>query len=260
MMKTEWKTARNDIDTLMKIAYKVRFESIECPPSQEIWAGIESRIQKKKRADFIRRLKPAIAATVIIAVLTTLLVNYQVEVIAFANNFIKNIAKITEESIFIRKSFDRNGERDSDLPKRMIDKVKEIQEKVPFRLKIPGYVPKGFELTDVKVINDVSERQTVSLYYSNLNSAGDNDCFTFIQKNIIENASLAINAVRDRDTNVEYRTIGGIEYTIVNYNDEEGNKQQNTVIWDTGNVSYQLDGSISVDEMIRISSRLKYLE
>ncbi len=173
---------------------------------------------------------------------------------AFADRIIKSMIVIKEDTIKIyKKVVSLSNESIPDyLFGRDIDdpRIGETQKKIHFRLFIPEYISKGFQLNKIDIINNYDEKETVTFLYSSSNDK--KDCFEIIQWNFPAESNIAVNITKDENTKIEYLTIDGIEYTLISYE-----KNLNSLLWDNGTVSCEINGNLSRDEIIKIAKSMK---
>lgn len=248
-----------DFDSFIKELVIERIEEMPRSPKEEVWEQVINRLReerkKEKRKTLLKRLKPALAACVLIALLTGLFVNLQTPVMAFTNKIIKSIMVIKDDTIKIYKKVDSPGDekkpdylfgRDIDDPR-----VGEAQKKVHFRLFIPEYIPKDFKLSKVDILNKYEKKETVTFLYINANS-DKKDCFEITQKSFPNGTNIALNIKKDENTKIENITIGGLEYTLVNYEEN-----LNGLLWDSGAIGCEINGNITKDEIIKVAKSMK---
>ncbi len=247
-----------DFDSFIKEVVKERIKKMPRPPKSEVWEQVITRIRlehkKELKKNLLKRLKSAIAACILIAFLAVLYVNFQAPVMAFADRIIKSMIVIKEDTIKIyKKVVSLSNESIPDyLFGRDIDdpRIGETQKKIHFRLFIPEYISKGFQLNKIDIINNYDEKETVTFLYSSSNDK--KDCFEIIQWNFPAESNIAVNITKDENTKIEYLTIDGIEYTLISYE-----KNLNSLLWDNGTVSCEINGNLSRDEIIKIAKSMK---
>lgn len=253
-MKKDWKEIRSDIDTLIEISYKVRLNSIKCPPAEDIWPKVASELKKVKRKQRLRRLKPVFAASIILILLMTLFVNYQTQVVAFANSIINSIIKYKEHTLVIEKdNIISNQKENYEIIKdsKTDSRISEAQENISFKLLTPQYVPENFELSKVDVINQEKGHEAVIFVY--YNTSGDKAKFFHLQQTNIESyTKTATNLPISDNTKVRNIIINGTNCTLINHDTD-----LNIAIWDIDNISFRIDGSISEKEIIKIITNLE---
>lgn len=93
----------NNLDSLIKRAFKIRYEETVYPPSQEVWDKVIKRIRRQRKEDLLKRLKPAISAGLILAVLTGFMITFHSPVMAFADKVIKSIEEFASNTLIISK-------------------------------------------------------------------------------------------------------------------------------------------------------------
>jgi hypothetical protein len=247
-----------DFGTFLKEIIKERIDEIPCPPKEEVWEYIITHLraerQKERKKQLMKRCKLAAVICITIAVFATLFVSFQAPVMAFANRIMKKMIVIDDDTIKIYKKvvspFDENTPdylfgRDIDDPR-----IGETQKKIHFRLFIPEYIPKDFQLMKVNMLNKYEERETVTyLYVSNDNKT---KCFEILQQNFPADSNETLNIVNGENTQIEILETDNIEYTLICYEEN-----LNGIMWDNDTISCEIHGNISRDEIIKIAKSMK---
>lgn len=248
-----------DFDSFIKELVKERIEEMPRPPKEEVWEQVITRLRaerkKERRKTLLKRLKPTLAACVLIALLTGLFVNFQAPVMALTNKIIKNIMVITGDTIKIYKKVDSTTDkktpdyifgRDIDDPR-----VGEAQKKIHFRLFIPEYIPTDFKLNNVDVLNKYEKKETVTFLYLNSNN-DKKEYFEIIQRSYPNGADVTLNIKKDENTKIENLTVDGVEYTLVSHKEN-----LNGIFWDNGNIGCEISGNIAKDDIIKVARAMK---
>lgn len=247
-----------DFNSFFKELVQERIDEVPCPPKDTMWKKliVQLRIERKKekRKRLLNRLKPVIAACIIVAFIAILYAIPQTQVMAFTNKIIKNIIIITEDTIKIYKKVDNESDKTNDyLFGREIDdpRIGEAQKKIHFRLLIPEYIPKDFKLNNVDVLNKYEKKETVTFLY--LHSNSDNkECFEIMQQSFPNGSDVTLNIKKDENTKIEKLTVDGIEYTFLSYE-----KKLSGILWDGENISYEINGNLTKDEIIKVAKSMK---
>lgn len=160
-MKTEWETLKNgDIDELIKTAMEARFNSIQCPPKEKVWNNIMKEVRKRRREEWLRRIRPMAAVVTVLLCLSILFINYRVPVLASGSKIIKSVIEITGNSFKIHisnketiesantsENLVESSAEDIDnldvIDKLNDTRISEAKNKVHFKLATPGYFPGG---------------------------------------------------------------------------------------------------------------------
>lgn len=134
------------------------------------------------------------------------------------------------------------------IPIEKSTSFEEAKETVNFSLLSPSFVPDGYRLTDVTVItfNDHPQEEVVLSY------ANGEGTFTIRQKPIIGEQFSGNITVNNEDTVVSTMNINGQEATYFGFSD--GDAQ---LVWMRMRTYINIEGPLSQDEMIKISSSLK---
>jgi hypothetical protein len=101
------------------------------------------------------------------------------------------------------------------------------------------------------VLNKYKGKETVTFLYVS-SSTNNEDCFEITQRSLPDEADVAINIEKSEDTKIENLIFDGIEYTLVS-NEED----LNGLLWETGNISLEINGKISRDDIVKIARSMK---
>ncbi|KPU46373.1 hypothetical protein OXPF_00150 [Oxobacter pfennigii] len=244
----------NNIDKLIEEALQEEYDSIVCPSKEEAWEQFLINLRKERRKEKLKRLKPLIAAGIIMSVMTGLFISFQEPVLAFADRIIKNIEIFTGNTFTIDKSIGNNEDTGPGL-ENVTDNnsmVIDAQNKVNFKLLVPGYIPEGYKLSVVDVTEPEIVPETVIFVYYNLNGQDKDNFIQIVQKSLANNTKMSMNININENTEIKRLEINGVEYTIVNY-DNEFTK----ILWDIGNISYKLDVTMDVETALKILKSMK---
>lgn len=84
-----------NIDSLIKDILEEEFDNIEYPPDDEIWEQIRLKLNQERRKILLRKLRPVFLIDILISVVSFLLKNFKMYVIAFVNKIIRNMGEFT---------------------------------------------------------------------------------------------------------------------------------------------------------------------
>jgi len=244
-----------NIDSLIKEALKMRYDGIICPPSDKVWENVLKRLKEQQRKEKLRRCRPIAIACVSCVVVLLSFINFYEPAVSFANRFIKSVEEFTQDTLRIHKKavVNGNGKAEADEVRIFDDpRLGEAQKKVNFTLHIPAYIPKGFELNKVDVLNDNKEREIIIFIYRNIEKEKEKEFIQIMQQSIPDGKDLTINIRKDDGTRIKHMKLDGIEYTLVNYEEK-----LNKLLWDSGNVSYKIDASLNEKEIVKIAKSMK---
>jgi len=258
--KKDWKSLKNgDIDDLIKIAMEVRYNSIQCPPKEKIWNNILVDIRKNRRKRKLQNLKSLVAVVAIMLCLSILSISYHVPVFAFADKIFKSIIEITENSFRIHKGINEadklaiNGDSTGSSSNEFNDpRIFEAKSKVHFNLAIPRYLPEGYSLKKVDVLNENENKETVSFQYISTEKDETSDFISIVQESNSEDFNCTLTVLREEGTEMKQVIVEDIEYTLFIYNNELVK-----VIWDRDYINYKIDANIGEDETIKIAQSMK---
>lgn len=248
-----------DFDSFIKELVIERIEEIPHPHKEEVWEQVITRLReelkKEKKKALLKRLKPVLVTCALVILLTGLFVYLQAPVMAFTDKIIKSIMVIEEDIVKIYKKSDFSGDektpdylfgRDIDDPR-----IGEAQKKVHFRLFIPEYIPKKFKLDKIDILSKYEKKETVTFLY--INTSSDNkESFEIKQRSFGIGTNGALNINKGDNTKIENITIDEIEYTLVYYEENI-----NGLLWDSGEIGYEINGKITMDEIIKVAKSMK---
>lgn len=245
-----------DLDSLIKKAFKIRYEETNYPPSQEVWEKVIKRLRKQRKLDRLKRLKHVIAACVLVAVLSGLFIVFNGPVMAFTNKFIKTFVEITDSTIRIHKkivSIEDKDKEDYFFGRNIEDpRIGEAQKEIHFKLLIPEYIPDSFKLSSVDILNKHEKKEAVTMYYTKTTENGKKDSFQITQRSFPSDSEVTMNIQKEEDTVIEHMDINGVEYTLISYN-----KDTNALLWDESDKSSEIVGIISKEDIIRVAKSMK---
>lgn len=245
-----------DIDLLIKKALKVRYDNIICPPSDKVWESVLARLRKQQRKEMLRRYRPVAVACTFCLILSLFLAYFYTPAMAFANRFIKSVEEFAQNTLRIHKKVVVDEEQKGEAGRvRIFDdpRIGEAQEKISFTLRIPAYIPKDFVLNKVDVLNDNREREVIIFTYkNNIEKEKEKEFIQIMQQSISDGRDVTVNVRKDDNTKIKHIKLDGIEYTLVTYEEN-----LNKLLWDSGNVSYKIDASLSEKEIMKIAKSMK---
>ncbi|AEV70500.1 DUF4367 domain-containing protein [Acetivibrio clariflavus] len=249
-MVRKWKTVKEDTDLLIEIAYKTKYSNIKCPPKEEVWSNIKNNLNIKQKR--VVRIKSLTAAAFFLIFATFFFLSEPTSVGAFANKIIKNIINITEDTFSILKKV--NIEDGLDVTSNDFDdpRLAETQSIVNFDLTVPKYMPKGYVLESIKVLNNNKDQEVVSLSYANEKGGSEKDLIQIEQQSNPDGASISLNVLRENNSDIKKINTDTMEYVLIFY--ENGFCK---FMWDTDNISYAIFGKINEDEMIKIAESMR---
>jgi len=249
-MGKNWNIIKKDTDSLIEIAYKAKYNSIKCPPKDEVWSSIKNNLSKERKK-FVKKRNLTAAAFLLIFI-GFFFVSSLTPVGAFTNKIIKSIISITEDTFNIHKKVNSNSiphitNKEFDDPR-----IGETQNKINFELSVPKYMTKNYYLDNIDVLNENKEQELVSLRYINSENYAKSGFIQINQEKNPNGATISLNVLREADTQMKEIKIDGIEYVLFLYNNGFSK-----LMWDIQNISYTINGQISEDEIIKIAKSMK---
>lgn len=251
-MGKKWKTVKQDMDLLIEIAYKAKYNAMECPPKEEVWSNIKNSLNKKQKS-FVKR--KSLTAAVLFLIFTGLFfASNPTSVGAVANKIIKSIINITEDTFNIRKKVNVKTRSNTITTEFDDPRLADTQNLINFDLRVPQYMPKDYYLEKINVLDNNEQQEVVSLYYTNINIKEDTekDFIQIEQGSNPDGTNISLNLLREKDTKIKKAKIHGNEYILVSY--KNGFCE---LMWDMGNISYTIQGRISEDEMLKIAESMR---
>lgn len=245
----------NNLDALIKKAFKMRYEENIYPPSHEVWEKVIKRLRKQRRKDVLKRLRPVIAACIVLAVLSIGMFSGDAPVMAFANKVIQSIEKFAGNTFIIYKSVDK---RIPDNSKKINDdisdpRINDAQNKVSFKILLPRFLPEGYNLSKVDTSNEIKDQQSVALmYYAAKKTEDKSDFIQIIQTSMSDGTKMSMNIKTDKDTQIKHIDIKGMDATLINYDNG-----LNKIIWDSGHMNYKIDGTVDEKTIIKIAKSME---
>lgn len=174
---------------------------------------------------------------------------------AFTNRFMKTIIEVTEDTFRVHKKvlpMDDKGTEDYFFGRNIEDpRIGEAQKEIHFMLLIPEYIPDGFELNRVNVLNKNEERETVTMLYIKQAENGEKLSFIIKQKSVPDNSEVSMNISRSEDSEMEYIDINGLDCSLVT--DDIGN----VLLWSEDNIIREIVGIINREDIIKIAESMK---
>lgn len=256
-MSKKWKTVKQDVDLLIETAYKAKYNFIECPPKEEVWANIKENLVKPQKRSVKKR---NMIAAVSLLVFTGLFFvsNYYTSADSFTSKIIKKVINYSEDTITILKKVDiiKGTEFDSSYNLNFDDpRLSETQSIIHFDLSVPKYLPEGYYLKSIKVLNDIREHEMVTLCYAS-NSTDDknteNNCIYIEQEFYTTGVNFTFNIHKPPDTEIKEIIINENECLLFLY--KNGFSK---ILWEKDNKNYMIHGKISEDEIIKIAKSMK---
>lgn len=255
-MSKNWKIVKQDVDLLIETAYKAKYDSINCPPKEEVWTNIKNSLAKDQRRSVHK--KSMTAAVLLLIITGFYFASNYISAGAFASQIIRSIISFTEDTFTIHKKvYTKDGmeleSRDSlnfDNPR-----LAETQSIIHFNLNVPRYIPEDYHLKSIKVLNNIKEHEVVSLYYTidSTDEMNTEDNFIRIEQEFNSNgANISLNILKKSDTVIKEITVNENDCLLFLY--KNGFSK---LLWDKGNKSYMIFGSISEDEIIKIAESMK---
>jgi hypothetical protein len=249
-MSKKWKTIKNDTDSLIEIAYKAKYNSIECPPQEEVWLNIKNNLIKKQKHSL--RRKGLVAAALLLIFTTFFILPSQTSVSAFANKIIKSIITFTEDTFTIHKKVGMSEVNDFTDLKFEDPRLEETQRKIHFGLSVPKYMPKDYYLDKIEVANKNPKHEIVALIYTVNEETTPKKIITITQDYMNDGTVASFNVVKEPDTVMKEIKIKDTEYLMFIF----GNGYSE-ILWDKGNISYMILGPLSEDELIKIAESMR---
>jgi len=244
-----------DLDSLIKEAYVEYFDEAGYPPSSEVWEKTVKELKRKRRAERRKHVRPMIAVFFMIVTITGALAVFNRPVMAFTNRFMKTIIEVTENTFRIHKKIVPIEDKDKEdyfFGRNIEDpRIGEAQKKIHFILLIPEYIPDGYALSSVDVLNKNEDRETVTMLYIKQAENGEKSSFIIKQQSIPQGSELTENISKGEGAEIEDIDIKGLDCTLIS--DDNGS----ILLWDEDNISRRIVGIINQEDIIRIAESMK---
>lgn len=235
-----------DMDSLLKKAIETKFNCITCPPSEEVWNEVLSKVRKERKKEKTRRLKPVFAACSVIAVILVLTLNFGLPVGAIANKLIKTIESFTVNTLNVNMTSDTTNTSIYSDPR-----ISDAQQKVHFKLSTPQYIPKGYILKNVNIQGINKNRESVVLYYEYMEDNSKN-FIQIIQQSFSNQTDVNMHVYKEEDTEIKHLNVNGADSTLIIYG-----KTLVKLLWDNANIGFKIDGTLSEKEAVKIAESIK---
>ena len=238
------------LDDLITKALTLEYNSIACPSEDEIIKGVQDKMKKYQRAEFVHRLRPALVACGIAAVFFIVMLGFQTPVKAFSLKFIQTIFNISDDTfeIYNKAIFGDKAEPTPLSSKKFDDpRIGEAQKEISFEILVPGYVPENYTVNKVKILNDFDQQECIVITYTN----DKTDEFFHIKQTLMPmDLEKTVNTLRGDATAVDKLKLNGFEAYFIE-------KAPNNLIWNTDSNSYTIYGGLSKKELIKIAESMK---
>lgn len=241
------------LDKAIKEALKNKMENIIPPNMDDVWLNIENHILRQKMQ---RRKKAAGFTAAVIIIVSFMGIGYMNQGYASYFRSLNFLTTSTATLAHIQVQNKTPGDLAQTLedsnPSQM-NALQEIelpyetaQEIANFQVMAPSYIPNGFVLDKVLLIQLGKKTINLRLLYTN----GD-DILEILQEPIQGEYAMSMNL------NPEYATIsehleGGHKYHIIRFTNGF-----TEMIWDMDEVKYTLKGNVHEEEALKIAVSLK---
>lgn len=246
-------------DDELKTALQRIYQNIEVPDSSKSWSIVQRRLNKRYRfKKRMQNLKISVFIVICSLILNSALMmtlptaHSQISglVKKVADNFIEFFHKETKDPSSDKaktppppdESMESNGNSGSVLE----TSLEEARARAPFKLLVPTYIPKKFELDTVRIFYNAEEITNVHIKYANANG----ELISILQHQI-EGESSHIKAVM---------AIGSGDYKDVLINGNQAilmiaNKGNSILEWLTGeHVLIRISGNLTESELNKIAT------
>lgn len=235
-----------DMDSLLEKVIKIKFDNVSCPPSDEVWKGVLSRVRQERRKQKLRRLRTVVAACFLIVIMTVLTLNSELPVKAIANMFIKSVESFSINTLKINKTSKSDSAIISNDPR-----ITDAQEKIHFHISLPEYIPQDYILKKVDVLSVNEKRQKVTLFYEYINGNTKN-FIQIMQQSFSNQTDVSMYVNKETETKIKHININGADCTLIVFKDN-----LLKLMWDNSNISFKIDGTIDENEAVKIAESMK---
>lgn len=243
-------TYKEDDDQFLKQCTERQMHGYEHRDPEELWKEFETRHFKRRRRSSGVRLTVVLGLVVLIALGTSVLA-FPEQVRAVGKRLFSFTLEITGDTqAQIGVSVDTNGQEKGLTGKPAPSLLAEIKGEVPYAVKVPTYMPEGFQL--------VGYEYEPSLFWAlTLQYQGDGRFIRFRQISFEASEDYASSMVIDTDDSIVSEVqIGGVRGTLV----ERGKDGWVLLQWIEGAIVYQLSGHVPPEEAVRIAESVTFIE
>lgn len=249
------------LDKLIEEVLKNNKEDIPSPPlsKAETWKIIDQRLKKEeqKKRFFSKRAKVYVAVLVLMLVLVPLLHPQNVTAFSWFTKYFSVIqGKITHlmgssgqsESSGDQPPLQNQFSVVQDNMHNEQMSLEEAQKHAKFEIKIPKYIPDGYELKDVTIlVTDHQKSNAIELNYikgSEVLSIKE----MFVESQMGYGTTFDNEDVKIKEVNIKNR-----KGTLLTFKNES-----NQLIWDAPRYHFELRGKITEDEIIKIAESIDF--
>jgi len=222
----------NDLEILMKQIILEKMDNVKIPPKDELWEYISLQLDAHRRKERIRKISPVIAASAAI-MLSVSLALFNPSIRATADNVIKIVASFADEVFSVNKS--GSTELDNTIKKTGDPRIDEAQKRLGFDIMVPRFLPEGYILADIAILDKFSGFEKVLLTYEK-NSKDVGKKYLFIDEVVYsKNVNANINYKSDVNTQLSKMITNGRLYTVISYEHEN-----NYIMWEKDGMWFEI--------------------
>lgn len=225
---------QNKFDETMKEIIQEEINSIDVPDLQDVWNNIDENINKKdnvKTAFLNKKIASVIASLLIIGVIYST----TDEGHASYRKFLSFITNTIENTIDIGLKQNTKPNPDIDEGWELVTEnlsVEEAVQQATFDIRIPTYMPTGYSLSEIVLMQFGGETLNAELLYISEYS----ELIKLIQEPIIGDYAQTIQADSEKNR-ISQINKNGIDYNIIEANDGEV-----IVVWEVHGIKYTTIG------------------
>lgn len=241
------------LEKMIADAVKARILAAPPPDLERIWAGINRKIRRQRAIEAGKRVLALAAVLILFAGFYSIFNPEPVRAIgkkvwySFGTIFRGHIGNVTMSYT------DSLGPNPPEQPCNVLPQLEQslaaVAAKCPFKLLVPGYLPHGFTLSQVKYYPEGKGFARVELYYTS------GEKWLLIVQWKAENQGIGYSFDTD-DTVVSDVTVRGNPGKLY-YRQSNGGYSQLT--WAEGDRNYRIGGTIGPSEIERVASSLREL-
>lgn len=212
-------------------------------PTNELERIIADKISVNKRMKKQRQLRLIqIAAAVILLLGISGAVFFPNQVFAIKKQLFQTILNIGKSINISLNSDPAQLKQDNQI----IEQVRSVQQKTPFKILIPHYIPPGYSLESINRVSTDEQAGIVMAF------AAQNSTILLTQTRVSENFSSAVNADA-REAKAKPVMVGEYEGNLISFNDGSA-----TLIWVTDDhIMCEILGDVSPGQAMEMANSVE---
>ncbi|WP_347488139.1 DUF4367 domain-containing protein [Desulfoscipio sp. XC116] len=244
---------QDKVDEVIKTAMEDM--KVPPPPPKEFMQRLNKTYHERRKKLILIRIRTFLAAAAVIFLLIIVIGSFIPKDATAVGNVISRLFNVEGNGSInnIIFEFFHGPEKEQDEIREITTlqpvtmSLEEAQEKVPFKILLPLYLPVGFSLDEVTLEEVHDPSYIVTLYYKN--SKGES--LSIYEENIIGEAGRGYMYDKD-DTMIEEVSINGSTATLANLKDKYVR-----LFWLKQSISIEIFGQTTKEKAIKVAESLK---